>query len=107
VWFRAVGRIDDDPVVHRAAIAYASDQTLLESVMRRHGVAWAQRGLKIASLDHAMWWHRPARIDEWLLYVQESPNAIGGRGLGIGRIYSRDGRLVASVAQEGMIRVPS
>ena len=106
VWFKAVGRIDDDPIVHRAAIAYASDQTLLESVMRRHGVAWATPGLKIASLDHAMWWHRPARIDEWLLYVQESPNAIGGRGLGLGRIYSRDGRLVASVAQEGMIRLP-
>ena len=106
VWFRAVGRIDDDPIVHRAAIAYASDQTLLESVMRRHGVSWATPGLKIASLDHAMWWHRPARIDEWLLYVQESPNAIGGRGLGIGRIYTRDGILVASVAQEGMIRVP-
>ncbi len=105
VWFRAVGRIEDDDVVHRAAIAYASDQTLLESVMRRHGIAWGTPGLRIASLDHAMWWHRPARIDEWLLYVQESPNATGGRGLGLGRIYTRAGVLVASVAQEGMIRV--
>jgi acyl-CoA thioesterase-2 len=106
VWFRAVGRIEDDDIVHRAAIAYASDQTLLESVLRRHGIPWSAPGLKIASLDHAMWWHRPARIDEWLLYVQESPNAIGGRGLGFGRIYTRTGVLVASVAQEGMIRVP-
>ena len=105
VWFRAVGRIEDDDVVHRAAIAYASDQTLLESVMRRHGIAWGTPGLRIASLDPAMWWHRPARIDEWLLYVQESPNATGGRGLGLGRIYTRAGVLVASVAQEGMIRV--
>ena len=106
VWFKAVGRIDDDDIVHRAAIAYASDQTLLESVLRRHGIPWAAPGLKIASLDHAMWWHRPARVDDWLLYVQESPNAIGGRGLALGRIYTRDGVLVASVAQEGMIRVP-
>jgi len=96
----------DDPQLHRAALAYASDYTILESVLRRHGLAWANRGMSIASLDHAMWWHRFARVDDWLLYVQESPNAIGGRGLAHGRIYSRDGALVASVAQEGMIRVP-
>lgn len=106
VWFRARGRMPDDPQLHRAALAYASDYTILESVLRRHGVPWAQRGLKVASLDHAMWWHRFARVDDWLLYVQESPNAIGGRGLAQGRIYTRDGMLVASVAQEGMIRVP-
>lgn len=105
VWFKAKGRMPDDPQLHRAALAYASDYTILESVLRRHGIAWARRDMSIASLDHAMWWHRFARVDEWLLYVQESPNAIGGRGLAHGRIYTRDGMLVASVAQEGMIRV--
>ena len=74
--------------------------------MRRHGIAWGTPGLKAASLDHAMWWHRPARVDEWLLYVQESPTASGGRGLSQGRIFTRDGRLVASVAQEATIRLP-
>ncbi|WP_426623841.1 acyl-CoA thioesterase [Leifsonia sp. McL0607] len=106
VWFRAIGTLPDDPALHRAALAYASDYTIMESVMRRHGVAWATPGLKAASLDHAMWWHRPARVDEWLLYAQESPSAGGGRGLSLGRIFSRDGRLVASVAQEATIRVP-
>lgn len=106
VWFRSIGALPDDPDLHRAALAYASDYTIMESVMRRHGVAWATPGLRAASLDHAMWWHRPARVDEWLLYVQESPSASGGRGLALGRIYSRDGRLVASVAQEAMVRVP-
>ncbi|MFJ3488469.1 acyl-CoA thioesterase [Leifsonia aquatica] len=107
VWFRAIGNLPDDPALHRAALAYASDYTIMESIMRRHGVAWADPGLKAASLDHAMWWHRPARVDEWLLYTQESPSASGGRGLAQGRIYSRDGRLVASVAQEAMVRVPA
>jgi len=106
VWFRSIGALPDDPDLHRAALAYASDYTIMESVMRRHGVAWATPGLRAASLDHAMWWHRPARVDEWLLYVQESPSASGGRGLALGRIFSRDGRLVASVAQEAMVRVP-
>ncbi|MEV8215231.1 acyl-CoA thioesterase II [Leifsonia sp. NPDC077715] len=106
VWFRTIGDMPDDPALHRAALAYASDYTIMESVMRRHGIAWATPGLKAASLDHAMWWHRPARVDEWLLYVQESPTAGGGRGLSNGRIFSRDGRLVASVAQEATIRLP-
>jgi acyl-CoA thioesterase-2 len=106
VWFRAIDRLPDDPGLHRAALAYASDYTIMESIMRRHGVAWATPGLKAASLDHAMWWHRPARVDEWLLYAQESPSASGGRGLALGRIYDRQGRLVASVAQEATIRVP-
>src|SRR5690606_6562294 len=96
----------DDPSLHRAALAYASDYPLLESILRRHGLAWVTPNLKIASLDHAMWWHRPARADEWLLYVQESPSASGGRGLAQGRFYTRDGSLVAGVAQEGMVRVP-
>jgi len=96
----------DDMNLHRAALAYASDYSILESIMRRHGLAWATEGIKVASLDHAMWWHRDARVDEWLLYVQESPNAIGGRGLSLGRIFDRSGRLIASVAQEGMVRPP-
>jgi acyl-CoA thioesterase II len=106
VWVKSVGPMPDDPNLHRAALAYLSDFTLLESVLRGHGLPWATPGLKIASLDHAMWWHRFGRVDEWLLYVQESPNAIGGRGLAFGRIYSRDGQLLASVAQEGTIRAP-
>ena len=106
VWFRARGRMPDDPALHRAALAYASDYTILEPIWRRHGVSWSTPGLKAASLDHAMWWHRPARVDEWLVYVQESTSASGGRGLSHGRIYTRDGVLAASVAQEGMTRVP-
>lgn len=106
VWMRAIGHLPDDPNLHRAALAYASDYSILESSLRAHGLAWATPGLKIASLDHAMWWHRSGRADEWLLYVQESPNAVGGRGLSLGRMYSREGVLLASVAQEGTIRVP-
>ena len=107
VWMRMRAPLPDDPRLHRAALAYLSDMTIQESILRAHGVYWAMPGLKVASLDHAMWWHRPARVDEWLLYVQESPNARGGRGLATGRIYSREGDLVANVAQEIMIRVPS
>lgn len=106
VWIRTMGAMPDDPDLHRAALAYASDYVILEPVLRGHGLVWADPGLKMASLDHAMWWHRFARVDEWLLYVQESPVAIGGRGLSFGRIFSRDGVLVASVAQEGTFRVP-
>jgi acyl-CoA thioesterase II len=106
VWMKAVGQLPDNPSLHRAAIAYASDYSILESTYRRHGIAWTYPGLKQASLDHAMWFHRDARADEWLLYVQESPSAQGGRGLSLGKLFSRDGRLIASVAQEGMIRVP-
>ena len=104
VWIKALGRLPDDPNLHRAALAYASDYTILESVMRRHGVAWARPDLKMASLDHAMWWHRFARADEWLLYTQSSPSAGGGRGLALGSIYDQGGRLIATVAQEGMVR---
>lgn len=106
VWMRAHDRLPDDRNIHRAALAYASDWVILEPILRRHGVAWTTPGLKPASLDHAMWWHRFARADDWLLYTQESPSASGGRGLALGSIYSRDGALVASVAQEGMVRVP-
>jgi acyl-CoA thioesterase-2 len=106
VWMRATSPLPDDLDLHRAALLYASDYTLLETIYRRHGVPMITPGLKAASLDHAMWWHRPGRADEWMLYVQESPNATGGRGLALGRIYDRSGRLLASVAQEGMIRIP-
>jgi len=106
VWLKSVGPMPADMNLHRAALAYASDYSILESIMRRHGLAWATPGIKVASLDHAMWWHREARVDQWLLYVQESPNAIGGRGLSLGRIFDRSGRLIASVAQEGMVRPP-
>lgn len=106
VWMRIRRQIPDDPAVHRAALAYLSDLTIQESILRAHGVSWATPGLKVASLDHAMWWHRFGRVDEWMLYVQESPSARGGRGLASGRIYAADGTLMASVAQEIMVRVP-
>jgi acyl-CoA thioesterase-2 len=105
VWLRAVGDLPDDPLVHAAVLAYASDYTLLEPVIRRHGLAWSDRRLRPASLDHAMWFHRPAKVDDWILYTQESPSASGGRGLGLGRMFGADGTLVATVAQEGMVRV--
>lgn len=107
VWMKTFGPMPDDEHVHRAALAYASDYTLLESILRPHGLSWIHPGMSVASLDHAMWWHRPVRVDEWLLYVQSSPSASGARGLAAGRIYNRAGELVASVAQEGMIRVPA
>lgn len=107
VWLRTRGDLPDDPRLHRAALAYMSDLTIQESVLRAHGTSWSTPGLKVASLDHAMWWHRPARVDDWLLYVQQSPSAQGGRGLATGRIFTREGELVASVAQEIMVRVPA
>ncbi len=106
VWMRTRRALPDDPAVHRAALAYLSDLTIQETILRGHGVPWNTPGLRVASLDHAMWWHRAGRVDDWLLYVQESPNARGGRGLSTGRIYTRQGELLASVAQEVMVRVP-
>lgn len=106
VWMRVRRRITDDPLVHRAALAYLSDMTIQEPILRAHGLVWGTPGMSVASLDHAMWWHRPARVDEWLLYVQESDNARGGRGLTTARIYTQDGTLAASAAQEVMVRVP-
>lgn len=105
VWIRAAGHLPDDPLLHAAVLAYASDYTPLEAILRRHGIAWIDPRLRPASLDHAMWFHRPVRADEWLLYSQSSPSATGGRGLGIGRMFRRDGALAASVAQEGMVRL--
>ncbi|WP_149202090.1 acyl-CoA thioesterase [Actinotalea subterranea] len=106
VWMKARGPVPDDQVLHRALLAYACDQVMLEPVLRRHGASWSTQALSIASLDHAMWWHRPARVDEWLLYVQSAPSAQGGRGLGAARVYREDGALVATIAQEGMVRFP-
>jgi len=105
VWLKAVGRLPQDPLIHAAVLAYASDYSLLEPVIRRHGIAWSDPRLRPASLDHAMWFHRPARADEWILYTEESPSAQGGRGLATGRMFAADGRLVATVAQEGMLRL--
>lgn len=104
VWVRAFDRLDDDPRTHQLAIAYVCDYTILEPVLRVLGLPWRAEGLVTASLDHAMWFHAAARADEWLLYAQESAAISDGRGLGLGRFFTRDGRLVATVAQEGMIR---
>ncbi|WP_181789398.1 acyl-CoA thioesterase [Streptomyces phytophilus] len=110
VWFRTNGRLTgaiDTPLLHVCLMTYVSDMTLLDSVLLAHGRGgWAVGDVVGASLDHAMWFHRPFRADEWLLYDQESPTSQGGRGLSTGRIFTRDGRLAASVIQEGVIRVP-
>jgi acyl-CoA thioesterase-2 len=107
VWFRTIGKLDDDPLLHVVLATYVSDMTLLDSVLLAHGRGgWAVGDVVGASLDHAMWFHRPFRADEWLLYEQESPSAYGGRGLGQARIYTQDGRLAISVIQEGVVRVP-
>ncbi|MBW8798903.1 MAG: acyl-CoA thioesterase II [Streptomyces sp.] len=107
VWFRTNGKLADDPLLHVVLATYVSDMTLLDSVLLAHGRGgWAVGDVVGASLDHAMWFHRPFRADEWLLYDQESPSAHGGRGLGQARIYTRDGSLAISVIQEGVVRVP-
>lgn len=106
VWFRALSSLPESRAVHEAALAYASDYSILEPILKAHGLSWATQGLSSASLDHAMWFHKPAKLDQWLLYVQESPAAQGGRGLSIGKIFDLDGHLVASIAQEGMVRIP-
>ena len=104
VWLRAAGALPDDPNLHQAMLAYASDFTLLGTALFPHGLTYFQPGVQALSLDHAMWFHRPFRMDDWLLYVMDSPSASAGRGLGRGSIFTRDGRLIASVAQEGVIR---
>jgi acyl-CoA thioesterase II len=104
-WFRLNERIGDAPELHRAMLAYASDFHLLGTATFPHGISYYQPNVQMASLDHALWFHRPFRADEWLLYAMDSPSAQGSRGLARGLVYSRDGRLVASTAQEGLIRV--
>jgi acyl-CoA thioesterase-2 len=103
-WIRARAEIGADKHMHQVLLAYASDMRLLETCMRPHGVAWQTPGLQSASLDHAIWFHRPSNFNDWHLYAQESPSASGARGFVRGQIFDHDGRLVASVAQEGMMR---
>ncbi len=104
-WIRAVGRLPDDPMLQACVLTYASDMTLLDCTVRPHGLVWApDRSLMMASLDHAMWFHRFFRADEWLLYVQNTPASAGARGFATGQFFTREGVLVASVAQEGLIR---
>ena len=105
VWLRTAGPMPDDPLLHTAVLAYASDLTLLAAVALRHDIRFGDPGVAAASLDHAMWFHRPVRVDQWLLHDQESPSASGGRGLGRGRIFAADGRLVATTVQEGLVRL--
>jgi acyl-CoA thioesterase-2 len=105
-WLRVRTPIEADELTQRALLAFGCDQVMLEPLLRRHGASWATRDMAFASLDHAMWWHRPARADEWLLFVQDAPTAQGGRGLTGTWIFSEDGRLVASASQEGMFRLP-
>ena len=104
-WMRATGALPHDPILHCALLAYASDFSLLSVALRPHGLTYFQPNVQVVSLDHAMWFHRDFRFDDWLLYETDSPSATGARGFCRGSIFSRDGRLVASVAQEGLIRM--
>jgi acyl-CoA thioesterase-2 len=104
VWIRATGRLPDEPAIHQCVLAYASDMTLLDSALVPHGRTVLSKDIMAASLDHALWLHRPFRADDWLLYAQDSPNMHGARGFSRGLIFTRDGTLVASVAQEGLVR---
>jgi acyl-CoA thioesterase-2 len=105
VWFRSSSPLPDDPSIHEAALGYASDMTLLDTSLFPHGRAVFDPKIQVASLDHALWFHRPSRLEDWHLYAQDSPSSSGARGFTRGSIFSRDGRLVASVAQEGLIRL--
>jgi acyl-CoA thioesterase-2 len=104
VWFRTRHRLPDTPSMHQALLAYASDFSFLTTALKPHGVTWLSRGMQVASLDHAVWFHAPFRADEWLLHVMHSPRAAGARGLVLGRVYTREGVLVATTAQEGLVR---
>jgi acyl-CoA thioesterase II len=103
-WIRAAGTMPDDPALHRCVLAFASDLSLLDTGLYPHGIGWFDDKVQLASLDHAMWFHRPFRADDWLLYVQDSPSATGARSFNRGMLFTRDGKLVASVAQEGLMR---
>jgi acyl-CoA thioesterase-2 len=105
IWFRAIDRLPDDEVLHRCLLAYVSDCNLLYAALRPHGLSHATPNIAIASIDHAMWFHHDVRVDEWLLYSVDSPSASGGRGFVRGSIFRADGRLLASIAQEGLMRV--
>ena len=103
-WFRISSPVGDDPLIHRALLAYASDMGLLSTTMMPHGLTWDTPGVFSTSLDHAMWFHGDIRVDEWFVYVMDSDWSGGGRGINRGRIYRRDGTLIASAVQEGLIR---
>jgi acyl-CoA thioesterase-2 len=105
IWIKTVDALPDDADLHRNVLAYVSDYQLVSTATLPHGIHFAEGNVQLASLDHAMWFHRPFRVDEWLLYSMESPNASSGRGLALGKFFKRDGTLVASTAQEGVIRV--
>jgi acyl-CoA thioesterase-2 len=105
IWIKTVDPLPDDADLHRNVLAYVSDYQLVATATLPHGISFAEGHVQMASLDHAMWFHRPFRVDEWLLYAMESPNASGGRGLARGQFFTRDGTLVASTAQEGVVRV--
>ncbi|MER7542241.1 acyl-CoA thioesterase II [Spirillospora sp. NPDC127506] len=105
VWLKVDGELPDDPLLHVCLMTYASDMTLLDTVLLNHGLAWGDKRTMGASLDHAMWFHRPFRADDWLLYYQDTPFAGGARGLARGQVFTRSGELVVSVMQEGLVRV--
>jgi acyl-CoA thioesterase-2 len=105
IWFRLTAPVSDAQSLHRALLAYASDFHLIGTATLPHGISYVTHNIQMASLDHALWFHRPFRVDDWLLYSFDSPTAQGARGLARGQIFSRDGRLVASTAQEGLIRL--
>ncbi len=105
VWFKADGVLPDDPILHVCMLAYLSDVTLLDAILLEHGIAPGADSVQLASLDHAMWFHRPIRVDEWLLYDITSPSASGARGLGMGLFFSESGEVLATAVQEGLVRV--
>ncbi|MBW7931497.1 MAG: acyl-CoA thioesterase II [Gammaproteobacteria bacterium] len=105
VWMKAIAALPDSPFLHEALLAYISDYELISTATLPHGLHASSSGMRMASLDHAMWFHRPVRVDQWLLFDLESPSASGARGLALGRVYTEEGVLVASLAQEGLIRL--
>ncbi len=104
LWIRAVGKLPDDLALHQCVLAFASDMSIIETGMLPHGLGWFDNKVQMASLDHAMWFHRPFRADDWLLYAQDSPSASGARSFNRGTVFTREGKLVASVTQEGLMR---
>jgi acyl-CoA thioesterase-2 len=105
LWVRADGELPDDPLLHAAVVAYASDMSIIDSVLKPHEINWRDGVTMVVSLDHCMWFHRPLRADRWLLFDQDSPNAYGARGLARGLMFDEEGRLVVSLVQEGLVRV--
>ena len=105
MWFKADGPLPEDPLLHACVVAYTSDMSLLDSIIIGHGLRWDDGTMQGASLDHAMWFHRPFRADDWVLYDMRSPSAAGARGLALGNMFTNDGKLVVTVAQEGLIRL--